>query len=327
MNIHRHHVIAWKTWNSSPPRTNGQPTGSAIFRCGEQAAEHHGQTSKQIPVAAATWDKPQVVKQNHECANPEQCKHDDRHPTGAFFHGDRNGRRVSRGGWRCGAPTGVSLFWCHASTQCRGNDGASWQKHWQAEPVSKQRVLVVDNYDSFVYNLVQYLGELGSEPVVVRNDEHSVEALMQMDCDGIVISPGPGRPEDAGVTCELIRAAAGRTPLLGVCLGHQAIGHVFGAQVVRAPELRHGKTSHITHDGKGLFTSLSSPLAVTRYHSLVIDPQTVPITLAVTATTTDGTVMGVRHQKFAVEGVQFHPESILTEHGHTMLRNFLQLVQ
>jgi len=193
--------------------------------------------------------------------------------------------------------------------------------------VSKQRVLVVDNYDSFVYNLVQYLGELGSEPVVVRNDEHSVEALMQMKCDGIVISPGPGRPEDAGVTCELIRAAAGRTPLLGVCLGHQAIGHVFGAQVVRAPELRHGKTSHITHDGKGVFTSLSSPLAVTRYHSLVIDPQTVPVTLAVTATTTDGTVMGVRHHEFAVEGVQFHPESILTEHGHTMLRNFLQLVQ
>lgn len=208
-----------------------------------------------------------------------------------------------------------------------GRDGASWQKHWQAEPVAKHRVLVVDNYDSFVYNLVQYLGELGSEPVVVRNDEHSVESLLQMKCEGIVISPGPGRPEDAGVTCDLIRAAAGHTPLLGVCLGHQAIGHVFGAHVVHAPELRHGKTSQVTHDGQGVFASLSSPLVVTRYHSLVIDPHTVPATLAVTATAQDGTIMGVRHREFAVEGVQFHPESILTEHGHAMLHNFLQRVQ
>jgi anthranilate synthase/aminodeoxychorismate synthase-like glutamine amidotransferase len=189
--------------------------------------------------------------------------------------------------------------------------------------VNLRRVLVVDNYDSFVYNLVQYLGELGSEPLVVRNDTHSVDELMQMECDAILISPGPGRPEEAGVTCELIRAAAGRVPLLGVCLGHQAIGHVFGASVVRAPELRHGKTSHITHDGAGVFASLPSPLEVTRYHSLVIDTASIPSDLVVTATASDGTVMGVRHRKYEIEGLQFHPESILTQHGHTMLQNFL----
>lgn len=186
-----------------------------------------------------------------------------------------------------------------------------------------RRILVVDNYDSFVYNLVQYLGELGSEPLVVRNDTHSVDELMQLECDAILISPGPGRPEEAGVTCELIRAAAGRVPLLGVCLGHQAIGHVFGASVVRAPELRHGKTSHITHDGAGVFASLPSPLEVTRYHSLVIDTASLPSDLVVTATASDGTVMGVRHRKYEIEGLQFHPESILTQHGHTMLQNFL----
>lgn len=186
-----------------------------------------------------------------------------------------------------------------------------------------RRILVVDNYDSFVYNLVQYLGELGSEPLVVRNDTHSVDELMQLECDAILISPGPGRPEEAGVTCELIRAAAGRVPLLGVCLGHQAIGHVFGASVVRAPELRHGKTSHITHDGAGVFASLPSPLEVTRYHSLVIDTASLPSDLVVTATASDGTVMGVRHRTYEIEGLQFHPESILTQHGHTMLQNFL----
>ena len=186
-----------------------------------------------------------------------------------------------------------------------------------------RRILVVDNYDSFVYNLVQYLGELGSEPLVVRNDTHSVDELMQLECDAILISPGPGRPEEAGVTCELIRAAAGRVPLLGVCLGHQAIGHVFGASVVRAPELRHGKTSHITHDGAGVFASLPSPLEVTRYHSLVIDTASLPSDLEVTATASDGTVMGVRHRTYEIEGLQFHPESILTQHGHTMLQNFL----
>ncbi len=187
-----------------------------------------------------------------------------------------------------------------------------------------QRVLVVDNYDSFVYNLVQYLGELGSEPIVVRNDEQTPDELLALECDAIVISPGPGRPQDAGISCALIRAAAGRVPILGVCLGHQAIGHVFGASIVGAPELRHGKTSPVTHDGLGVFASLSSPLEATRYHSLVIDPASLPPELVVSASTPDGVIMGVRHREHAIEGVQFHPESILTEHGHVMLQNFLK---
>ena len=186
-----------------------------------------------------------------------------------------------------------------------------------------RRILVVDNYDSFVYNLVQYLGELGAEPVVVRNDSHHVDELMSLRCDAILLSPGPGRPEDAGVTCDLIRASIGRVPLFGVCLGHQAIGHVFGAAVVRAPELRHGKTSVITHDGAGMFSGVESPIEVTRYHSLVIDPASLPVELVATATTDDGTIMGIRHREHAIEGVQFHPESILTQHGHVMLRNFI----
>ena len=186
-----------------------------------------------------------------------------------------------------------------------------------------RRILVVDNYDSFVYNLVQYLGELGAEPVVVRNDSHHVDELMSLRCDAILLSPGPGRPEDAGVTCDLIRASIGRVPLFGVCLGHQAIGHVFGAAVVRAPELRHGKTSVITHDGAGMFSGVESPIQVTRYHSLVIDPASLPVDLVATATTDDGTIMGIRHREHAIEGVQFHPESILTQHGHVMLRNFI----
>ena len=186
-----------------------------------------------------------------------------------------------------------------------------------------RRILVVDNYDSFVYNLVQYLGELGAEPVVVRNDSHDVDELMSLRCDAILLSPGPGRPEDAGVTCDLIRASIGRVPLFGVCLGHQAIGHVFGAAVVRAPELRHGKTSVITHDGAGMFSGVESPIEVTRYHSLVIDPASLPVDLVATATTDDGTIMGIRHREHAIEGVQFHPESILTQHGHVMLRNFI----
>ncbi len=186
-----------------------------------------------------------------------------------------------------------------------------------------RRILVVDNYDSFVYNLVQDLGELGAEPVVVRNDSHDVDELMSLRCDAILLSPGPGRPEDAGVTCDLIRASIGRVPLFGVCLGHQAIGHVFGAAVVRAPELRHGKTSVITHDGAGMFSGVESPIQVTRYHSLVIDPASLPVELVATATTDDGTIMGIRHREHAIEGVQFHPESILTQHGHVMLRNFI----
>ncbi|NCW91452.1 MAG: aminodeoxychorismate/anthranilate synthase component II [Acidimicrobiia bacterium] len=158
-------------------------------------------------------------------------------------------------------------------------------------------MLVVDNYDSFVYNLVQYLGELGAVVDVVRNDEASADALLATNPDAIVVSPGPGRPEDAGVSCELIRRSAGLIPLLGVCLGHQAIGHVFGADIVRAPELRHGKTSTITHNNTGVFAGLPTPLEVTRYHSLVIEPRSLPDTLVVTATTSDGTVMAVHHAR------------------------------
>ena len=186
------------------------------------------------------------------------------------------------------------------------------------------RVLVIDSYDSFVYNLVQYLGELGAEPVVVRNDQWTVEQAIESAPDLVLLSPGPGRPEDAGIICEAIPAFAERgVPVFGVCLGHQAIGHAYGGSVVRAPSLMHGKTSPITHGGAGVFEGLPSPLTATRYHSLVIDPATMPDCLEVTAEC-DGIVMGVRHRTLPVEGVQFHPESILTGAGHDMLRNFLR---
>ncbi len=193
----------------------------------------------------------------------------------------------------------------------------------QAVGVGAVKVLVIDNYDSFVYNLVQYLGETGVEPVVVRNDAHTVEELDALQCDALVVSPGPGRPLDAGVSCAAIRHFAGRMPILGVCLGHQAIGEVFGADVVLAPELRHGKTSTIEHDGRGIFRGIPSPLEVTRYHSLIISDESVPESLVVSARTTDGLVMGVRHATHDVEGVQFHPESILTSRGHDMIANFV----
>jgi anthranilate synthase/aminodeoxychorismate synthase-like glutamine amidotransferase len=186
------------------------------------------------------------------------------------------------------------------------------------------RILVLDSYDSFVYNLVQYLGELGADPVVHRNDALTVEAALALAPDGVLLSPGPGRPEAAGIICAAIPAfAAAGVPVLGVCLGHQAIGHVYGASIVRAPALMHGKTSPVDHDGAGVFAGLPSPLTATRYHSLVIDPATLPAELEVTARTADGVVMGVRHREHPVEGVQFHPESILTGHGHDMLANFL----
>jgi anthranilate synthase/aminodeoxychorismate synthase-like glutamine amidotransferase len=186
------------------------------------------------------------------------------------------------------------------------------------------KVLVIDSYDSFVYNLVQYLGELGAEPITVRNDEISVSQAIDLEPDAVLISPGPGRPENSGIICEAITAFGERgVPVLGVCLGHQAIGHVFGAAVVGASELMHGKTSEIAHDGRGVFTGLPSPLTVTRYHSLVIDAASIPDALQVTATAPDGTVMGVRHRELPIEGVQFHPESILTLSGHDLLRSFL----
>ncbi len=198
------------------------------------------------------------------------------------------------------------------------------------------RVLVIDSYDSFVYNLVQYLGELGAQPRIVRNDQLSVAEALAIKPDAVLLSPGPGRPEDAGILCPAITAFADAgVPVLGVCLGHQAIGHVFGAAVVRAPRLMHGKTSSIEHDGEGVFAGLPSPLTATRYHSLVIDPKTLPDCLEVTARTDrdadgrdlkDMVIMGVRHRELPIEGVQFHPESILTESGHDLLRNFLNSV-
>ncbi len=189
------------------------------------------------------------------------------------------------------------------------------------------RVLVIDSYDSFVYNLVQYLGELGADPIVVRNDELTVDEALALAPDAVLLSPGPGRPEDAGIICAAIPAFAERgVPVFGVCLGHQAIGHVFGASVVRAPHLMHGKTSAVVHHGLGVFAGLPSPLTATRYHSLVIDPATMPECLEVTATTDDGIIMGVRHRTLPVEGVQFHPESILTASGHDLLLHFLDRV-
>ena len=188
------------------------------------------------------------------------------------------------------------------------------------------KVLVIDNVDSFVYNLVQYLGELGAQPFVVRNNEVTVADAVATKPDAVLLSPGPGRPEDAGILCDAITAFAGKVPMFGVCLGHQAIGHVFGGNVIRAPELLHGKTSMVHHHNTGVFTGLESPLQATRYHSLVVEATTLPDCLEVTATTDDGIIMGMHHREFDVEGVQFHPESILTNHGHKMLANFLARV-
>ncbi len=185
------------------------------------------------------------------------------------------------------------------------------------------RVLVIDNYDSFVYNLVQELGELGADPVVHRNDAIDVDDIRKAAPDAILISPGPGRPDAAGITETVIAELAGEFPILGVCLGHQAIGEVFGGSVVAAPTLMHGKTSSIHHDGRGVFAGLPDPFVATRYHSLVIDPDSVPDVLEVSATTADGVIMGLRHRTLAIEGVQFHPESLLTVHGPRLLSNFL----
>ena len=184
-------------------------------------------------------------------------------------------------------------------------------------------ILMIDNYDSFTYNLVQYLGELGCDVKVARNDELTVDAIEKLAPERIVISPGPCTPNEAGVSLELVRRMAGRVPLLGVCLGHQAIGQAFGGRVVHAKTLMHGKISAIHHSGKGVFRGLPTPYNATRYHSLAIERATCPAELEVTAWTEDGEIMGVRHQSMKVEGVQFHPESILTEHGHKLLANFL----
>ena len=191
-------------------------------------------------------------------------------------------------------------------------------------------ILVIDNYDSFTYNLVQYLGELGAEfPIasdvqVYRNDQITLERVRQLQPDGVVISPGPGRPDDAGISLSLIKELGPQLPILGVCLGHQSIGQVFGGDIVAAPVLMHGKTSPVTHTGVGVFEGLENPLTATRYHSLVIDRHACPEVLEITAWVDDGTIMGVRHRQYPhIQGVQFHPESVLTASGKQLLRNFL----
>lgn len=186
-------------------------------------------------------------------------------------------------------------------------------------------LLLIDNYDSFTYNLYQYLGELGAQTEVVRNDAVTLEDIDAMAPERIIISPGPGNPDDAGISKDVIRRFAGKMPILGVCLGHQCIGEVFGGVVEGAGEILHGKVSQIAHDGRGVFVGLRSPLEATRYHSLAIRPESVPEVLEVSARSESGVIMGVRHRELAVEGVQFHPESILTPDGHRLLRNFLAM--
>ncbi len=186
-------------------------------------------------------------------------------------------------------------------------------------------ILLLDNYDSFTYNLAQYLGELGCQVEVHRNDRISVEQIVQRKPERIVISPGPCTPTEAGISVELIQKLAGRIPILGVCLGHQAIGAAFGGKIVRAPKLFHGKTSEIRHQGKGIFQELPNPFTATRYHSLIVERKSLPRELVITAETSDGIIMGLQHREYPVEGVQFHPESVLTESGKELLKNFLAL--
>jgi len=190
-------------------------------------------------------------------------------------------------------------------------------------------VFVLDNYDSFTYNLVQYLGELGAEVLVRRNDQATVADVERMHPDRIVISPGPCTPAEAGISVELVRQLAGKIPILGVCLGHQAIGAAFGGKIVRAPKLMHGKTSEVIHDNRTIFQGLPMPLTATRYHSLIVEEKSLPEELEISAWTSDGTasrtIMGLRHKKFPVEGVQFHPESVLTTEGKKLMSNFLEL--
>jgi para-aminobenzoate synthetase component II len=185
-------------------------------------------------------------------------------------------------------------------------------------------ILVIDNYDSFTYNLVQYLGELGEQVEVRRNDEIDLAGIEALKPDHILISPGPCTPNEAGISLSLIEHFKGKIPILGVCLGHQSIGQVFGGDVIRAERLMHGKTSPIHHDSKGVFEGLPSPFTATRYHSLIVKKETLPDCLEISAETAEGEIMGLRHKEYPIEGVQFHPESIITDHGHQMLRNFLK---
>jgi anthranilate synthase/aminodeoxychorismate synthase-like glutamine amidotransferase len=186
-------------------------------------------------------------------------------------------------------------------------------------------ILVIDNYDSFTYNLVQYLGELGEKLKVFRNDQTTIANLKKLKFDRIVISPGPGTPQEAGISLEAIKHFAGKVPILGVCLGHQAIAEAFGGKIIRASRIMHGKTSEIYHDGKTIYRNLPNPFTATRYHSLIVDPKTLPKELEISAWTKEKEIMGLRHKKYPIEGVQFHPESILTSFGKQLLKNFLTL--
>jgi len=212
---------------------------------------------------------------------------------------------------------GENRVLCCAAVLCGGTQCDSQED-------ASTMLLMIDNYDSFTYNLVQYFGELGEDVKVVRNDEIDLAGIAALKPDHIVVSPGPCTPNEAGVSVPLIREFAGKTPILGVCLGHQSIGQAFGGKIVRAKELMHGKTSMIHHLDKGVFKGLPNPFRATRYHSLVIERASLPDCLEITAWTDDGEIMGVRHKTLVVEGVQFHPESILTEHGHALLANFLK---
>tara|TARA_B100000029_G_scaffold95293_1_gene85445 strand:- start:225 stop:812 length:588 start_codon:yes stop_codon:yes gene_type:complete len=188
------------------------------------------------------------------------------------------------------------------------------------------KVLVIDNYDSFVYNLVQYLGELKAEPIVKRNDAITIEEAEKIAPDSLLISPGPGNPEQAGISIELIKWAAGKIPILGICLGHQCIGEAWGGKTIHAPQIMHGKTSMISHNKTGVFQNIDSPFEATRYHSLMVDPKSFPEDLEITAKTDDGLIMGLKHKEFEIYGLQFHPESILTSHGHKLIENFLSCI-
>ena len=185
------------------------------------------------------------------------------------------------------------------------------------------RVLVIDNYDSFVYNLVQYLGELNAEPLVKRHDAITIDEVENISPDALLISPGPGNPKQAGISVDLIKWAAGKIPVLGICLGHQCIGEAWGGEIIHAPQVMHGKTSLISHNETGLFKDIKSPFKATRYHSLIVDPNSFPNELEITAKTDDCLIMGLRHRELEIHGLQFHPESVLTSHGHKLIENFL----
>ena len=189
------------------------------------------------------------------------------------------------------------------------------------------KVLVIDNYDSFVYNLVQYLGELNAEPIVKRHDAITIDEVEDISPHALLISPGPGNPKQAGISVDLIKWAAGKIPVLGICLGHQCIGEAWGGKIVHAPQVMHGKTSLISHNESGLFKNIESPFNATRYHSLMVDPESFPDELEITAKTDDGLIMGLKHKEFEIYGLQFHPESILTSYGHKLIENFLLRVK